>query len=88
MSLLSILPNLSEKQKIAMDLAIKSGYYDFPKKIRLVELAKEMRIAYSTFQAHLKKAEQKLIPYVFKRANYHMETKTNKDQLEKKIIWQ
>jgi len=72
-SLLNVLPDLSEKQKKAMDLAIKAGYYNFPKKIKMVELAKEMKISYSTFQAHLKKAEKKLIPRIFRKANYKLE---------------
>lgn len=69
-SLINVFPNLSKKQKTTMNLAIKSGYYDFPKKIKLIELAREMKVSYSTFQAHLKKAEQKLIPHIFKRRGW------------------
>lgn len=72
-SILNVLPNLSEKQKQAMDLAIRAGYYNFPKKIRLIELANEMKVSYSTFQAHLKKAEKKLIPHIFRKASYNLD---------------
>lgn len=63
-SFTKILPELTDNQKNAMQLAINSGYYDYPKKITLPELAKKMKISYSTFQAHLKKAEGKIFPTV------------------------
>jgi len=66
-SILSIQPELTAKQKKAMELAIKENYYSSPRKAELRDLAKIMRISYSTFQVHLRKAEQKLIPFFFKR---------------------
>ena len=67
-SILSMQPQLTSKQKKAIELAIKENYYDYPRKIELRDLAKMMKISYSTFQAHLRKAEQKLIPFFFKRS--------------------
>ncbi len=64
-SVIKISSDLTDKQKQAMHLAIKNGYYNYPRKIDLPKLAKLMGISYSTFQAHLRKAEQKLIPYSF-----------------------
>jgi predicted DNA binding protein len=61
-----LFPELSKNQKKAMEIAINSGYYDYPKKIKMEELAKKMKISYSTFQAHLKKAEGKIVPSVFR----------------------
>jgi len=61
-----ILPELSKNQKKAMELAISSGYYSYPKKCKMETLAKKMGISYSTFQAHLKKAESKIMPEVYK----------------------
>jgi len=61
-----IIPKITTKQRQALKLAIDSGYYDYPKKIGLVELAKKMKLSYSTFQAHLKKAEGKLLKYTSK----------------------
>lgn len=61
-SITSILPNLSKKQYNTFNFAISKGYYDFPRKISMKELAKLQRISYSTFQEHLKRAESKIIP--------------------------
>ena len=65
-SFTKIFPELTDNQKKAMQIAINSCYYDYPKKITLPELAKKMGISYSTFQAHLKKAEGKVFPFVLK----------------------
>ncbi len=61
-SFTTIFPGLSDKQKKAFELAILKGYYSYPRKIKLIELAKLMKISYSTFQEHLRRAEEKLIP--------------------------
>ena len=61
-----ILPDLSIKQKEAISLAIKEGYYEFPKKTELKKLAEISKISFSTFREHLKKAENKLIPLMHK----------------------
>ncbi|MBL7147488.1 MAG: helix-turn-helix domain-containing protein [Nanoarchaeota archaeon] len=60
---LNAIPNLTKKQKQALELAVTKGYYEYPKKIDLKSLAKLMKISYSTYQAHLRKAEKKIIPY-------------------------
>lgn len=61
-----LLPELTKNQKKAMEIAINKGYYEYPKKIKMEELAKLMGISYSTYQAHLKKAEGKILPEVYK----------------------
>lgn len=63
----SIQPELTEKQKKAVELAINNGYYSYPREIELEKLANLMHLSYSTYQAHLRKAEQKLIPFMFKK---------------------
>jgi predicted DNA binding protein len=63
-SFTSILPELSVKQKQAIDLAISEGYYKYPKKTNLHKLAKLSKLSYSTYQEHLKKAESKLMPNI------------------------
>ena len=63
----SILPKLTEKQKKALILAVRNNYYGYPRKIKLEELAKMMKISLSTYQFHLAKAEAKLLPFVAKR---------------------
>ncbi len=57
------MPKLSSKQRICLDLAYENGYYLYPRKITLEELAKKAKISYTTFQEHLRKAETKIIPF-------------------------
>lgn len=64
-SIMKMHPDLTEKQKKAMELAIKNGYYNVPRKISVQTLAKIAGLSFATFQVHLRKAEQKLIPYFF-----------------------
>ena len=56
-------PELTGKQKEAIELAIKHGYYNYPRKISVEKLAKLSKVSFSAFHAHLRKAEQKLLPY-------------------------
>ncbi|MCK4521875.1 MAG: helix-turn-helix domain-containing protein [Nanoarchaeota archaeon] len=64
-SIMRVHPELTEKQKKAMELAIKHGYYHSPRKIDLKQLTKLAGLSFSTYQVHLRKAEEKLIPYFF-----------------------
>ena len=59
-----IMPKLSEKQEHAIHLAVKRGYFDFPRKANLDQLAKEMKISKPTLQQHLRIAEKKLVPFL------------------------
>lgn len=65
--ILSILPNLTKKQKNAFLLAVKEGYYAYPREIGLEKLARLMEISLSTYQAHLRKAEKQLLPFIAKK---------------------
>ena len=67
-SLLTVYPELTKPQKKAIEIAIKHGYYDSPRKIDVRELAKIMNLSYSTYHVHLRKAEKKLIPFFFQKA--------------------
>jgi predicted DNA binding protein len=58
-------PELTNKQKNAINLAIKNGYYNSPRKIDLKQLAKLANLSFSTYQVHLRKAEHKVIPNLF-----------------------
>lgn len=60
------LPKITEIQKEAIIFASNEGYYDFPRKTSLKDLAKKKKLSFSTFQAHLRKAEKKLIPFWLK----------------------
>lgn len=57
-----ILPKLSEKQREAFQLAVEEGYYRFPRKIEMQQLAELMKVSTSTYQEHLRRAEQKIMP--------------------------
>ena len=59
-----LMPNLTALQKQAIELAIQHGYYKTPRKIDLRKLAKLMNISLSTYQQHLRAAEEKLIPNI------------------------
>lgn len=67
-SVLTLLPDLTESQRRAIDLAIENKYYDIPRGILLEELAKLMNVSYSTYQNHLRKAEKKLMPFFSSRS--------------------
>jgi predicted DNA binding protein len=58
-----IMPTLPDKQKKSFDLALKRGYYTWPRRVDLGDLAQEMGISASTYQEHLRKAEAKLLPF-------------------------
>ena len=61
-----VLPMLSPKQKEAVSLAVKEGYYEFPRRIRLEELAEISGSSFSTFREHLRIAERKLLPLMYR----------------------
>ncbi|MFH1972443.1 MAG: helix-turn-helix domain-containing protein [archaeon] len=58
------MPKLSDKQRNTIELAVKKGYYEFPRKVNLNDLAKELKISKATAQQHLRTAEKKLIPFL------------------------
>ena len=60
-SIMTPFANLTEKQKNCYRLAVDKGYYSYPRKIHLEDLAKLAKISYSTFQFHLRKAENKIL---------------------------
>lgn len=60
----NVMPKLSPHQKTALEVAYRNGYYSYPRKINLKQLAKIAKIGISTFQEHLRKAELKLLPVI------------------------
>jgi predicted DNA binding protein len=66
-SFTSFFSELSVNQKKAFDLAVNEDYYSFPRKTNVHKLAKIMKLSYSTYQEHLRRAEAKLIPSLKKR---------------------
>ncbi|WP_132061239.1 helix-turn-helix domain-containing protein [Halorussus amylolyticus] len=53
--------DLTDRQLAALRLALESGYYEQPRKTSLRELAERTSIARSTYEEHLRKAENKLL---------------------------
>lgn len=62
--ILSVFPELTDKQRKVLQIAIDNKYYDYPRKITLNQLAKIAKISYSTYQFHLRIAEKKVMPFL------------------------
>ncbi|WP_254768594.1 helix-turn-helix domain-containing protein [Salinilacihabitans rarus] len=52
---------LTDRQLAALQLALENGYYEQPRGTSLRELAERTAVARSTFEEHLRKAENKLL---------------------------
>ncbi len=66
--LLHVAPRLSQKQKEALGLAYKYGYYDVPRKVELAALSKKLGISGQAFSERLRTAERKLLPLLIERS--------------------
>ncbi|QUO47543.1 MULTISPECIES: helix-turn-helix domain-containing protein [Halorubrum] len=53
--------DLTDRQLAALQLALERGYYTQPRKTSLRELADQTAVARSTYEEHLRKAENKLL---------------------------
>ncbi|MCU4719122.1 helix-turn-helix domain-containing protein [Halapricum hydrolyticum] len=53
--------DLTERQLAALRLALESGYYEQPRGTSLRKLAEQTAVARSTYEEHLRKAENKLL---------------------------
>ncbi|WP_207592975.1 helix-turn-helix domain-containing protein [Halomontanus rarus] len=53
--------DLTDRQLAALQLALENGYYEQPRQTSLRELASQTSVARSTFEEHLRKAENKLM---------------------------
>jgi hypothetical protein len=60
----SPLSGLTEKQRKVFVTAYALGYYDLPRRINLVQLAEKLDLARSTLDAHLRKAERRLLNHI------------------------
>jgi predicted DNA binding protein len=63
----SVLNQLTQKQREVLIAAYKYGYYDIPRKITSEELANKLGLVDSTVVEHLRKAEQRLITHVLEQ---------------------
>jgi predicted DNA binding protein len=64
---LSVLNQLTQKQREVLIAAYKFGYYDIPRKVTSEELAKKLGLVDSTVVEHLRKAEQRLITHLIEQ---------------------
>jgi predicted DNA binding protein len=53
--------DITDRQLAALQFALERGYYTQPRKTSLRELAEQTTVARSTFEEHLRKAENKLL---------------------------
>ncbi|MEF8815116.1 MAG: helix-turn-helix domain-containing protein [Halovenus sp.] len=53
--------NITDRQLAALQLALESGYYEQPRNTSLRDLADQTAVARSTYEEHLRKAENKLL---------------------------
>ena len=59
---------LTERQEKIIQLAYKRGYFDYPKRINIRELARIFEVSISTMSEILRKSEKKIIGKYFKNA--------------------
>jgi len=62
--------DLSEQEKNSLVEAIKLGYYEYPRRINLEELAKIMRLSKPTLEQYIRKAEKKIMARYFNELYY------------------
>ena len=53
--------DVTDRQMAALRLALESGYYEQPRKTSLRALAEQTAVARSTYEEHLRKAENKIL---------------------------
>lgn len=61
----SVVGQLSVRQREAVETASRIGYYDIPREATSKDIAKELGCATATASEHLRRAESKLIEYLF-----------------------
>lgn len=57
----SCVPHISEKDLEWIKIARIAGYYEYPRRISLVQLSRKMGVPFSTLKDHLRKTENTLI---------------------------
>jgi predicted DNA binding protein len=78
----ALFSDLTERQIDALLTAYSNGYYSLPRKANVQDIARKKKVSRTTYQEHLKKAENKLVaslvPYVqlFKRVAPEKRTNT------------
>jgi predicted DNA binding protein len=61
LTLESVLPSLSDRQRETLLLAYERGYYDIPRGVTTADLADDLGVERRTAEDHLRRAENKLV---------------------------
>lgn len=64
------LAGLTSLQKRALELCVEEGYYDYPRRMDLSEIAAKHGFARTTLQSHLRKAEKKALRALTAQLNF------------------
>jgi len=62
--------DLSDQERNSIIEAIKLGYYEYPRRINLEELAKIMKLSKPTLEEYIRKAEKKIMARIFNELYY------------------
>ncbi|MEK6954268.1 MAG: helix-turn-helix domain-containing protein [Candidatus Micrarchaeota archaeon] len=62
-----ILERLPEKRREVLRRAVELGYYEFPRRINLKQLAKKLHLSPATVREHVRFAENALMPLAFRQ---------------------
>ncbi len=63
----SVLEDLTEKQRQALEIAVYAGYFDWPRASKSEEVADRLGVSAATFTQHLRAAERQFFDAVFDR---------------------
>jgi len=61
-----IISTLSEKEKECLLSAYELGYFEWPRIHDATEISKHLNISRTTFHEHMRKAEKKIVRYIYK----------------------
>jgi predicted DNA binding protein len=56
---------LTERQEMALWLALEAGFFDYPKKIDISELSRKLKISPSTLSEIIRRGIRRLLEYYF-----------------------
>lgn len=70
---------LSSRQEEVIELALESGYFDWPRQVDAETLADRLGIAHATLLEHLRKAEKKILTDALNRATTPVRTSETED---------
>jgi predicted DNA binding protein len=78
--------NLTQHQKNLVETALEEGFFDYPRRITLRELAKKIGVSASSASEVLRRAERKILAGYQKRDAVHRLDDADEDSPEDKIL--